>query len=191
MKTEEIIDLCTKIKGLDEALGAEFGRYVPLKGLSFDRELIDADFLARTLSEYKEGFCDEDNDYISIWRNRCESLHVVYEDGSLVKSEHVDYRAVGTNEDSWTGGSSSHEIYWEDGEEEILPIANFFTSDRPIRHAILIKTTATIDRGKEKIEAITITVYEPQSDTTETAVKLMDIFWELGFVYPHYLEDDL
>lgn len=189
MKTEEIIVLFEKIPGLQQALAAEFGRSIPLKGLTFERKPIDTHVLSHTLRESKEGFDQDGNGHMTSWQHRCESLYVVYEDGSLKKSEHVEYRAVGTSENPWIGESSSHDIYWENNDEEILPVAHLFTLDRAVRHVILIASKAKLSGGKRRIESIAITVHQIQSDTITLATQLMKLFWEYGEIHPDDLEE--
>ena len=102
----------------------------------------------------------------------------------------MEYRAVGTSENPWTGESSSHEIYSENNDEEILPVADLFSTDKPILHGVSITTKSQLTRGQSKIESVAIMVYEPQSDTFQTACELMEIFWELGYVDAHLLYED-
>lgn len=177
-----------KTEGLRQALRAEFNTSIPLRGLTFKQKRVDIEFLAHILTEYKDGFDEDGNGHISVWKHRLQSLYAVYEDGSLEKSKHVDYRVFGSYDNPWTGEYSSHEIMGENNDEDLLPVAHFFTTKKSVKHLILMETIACLNHGKRQIDSIAITVLEPQSDTETIAEKLMEIFWDYGEIHPDDLD---
>ena len=184
MKTEEIKALCEKTTGLAYALGQEFGRKIPLKGLKSQAGAIDEQLLATILEEYREVVGNQYPSDPNFWRCQCENLYIVWNDGRIEKSDQVDYRCVGTTIDDWSDEDVySGEIGWED--EEICPIASHFVSNADVKHLILLESRSSHLEGQQKkIESITIKVFYPNSEMDMTAIarEIMGI-WDSDGAY--------
>ena len=190
MTPKEIEALCTNTTGLRHALVTEFGRSIPLNKLTVEAsQPIDIKLLATTLSQYHEGEGYEHHNENDIWRFKCESLYIVWDDDQIEKSTQVDYLSIWNTLDSWSGEEVHSVETSEMEDEETRPIASHFTEKANVEHLILLDSSARkFGHQQKKIESITIKIYTPHNgmDITAIAKEIMEV-WEEGHGLQDYL----